>query len=762
MARKAVLGFLLLLLFPGLVLAQTYKINEIAIEGNHRVDQGAIRAVVSAQPGEVGQEAIDRDLHAIFRLGKFHDVSAEIEKRDGVSVLVYRVAEQPLVRQVEFTGNKELSDEKLRGLLTFKPPEIYNPQQVEATVAAIRKAYLEEGYYAATAAPEMAVKGENEGTLTFHVKEGEKVLVRNIRFNGNEVFTDKQLRKVMETKERWIFSWLTSRGTYNEQVLQNDLEIVADQYYNKGYVQVKVHQPQISLSEDKKSMDILIDIDEGKQFRVGDVGVQGDLLKGREEILALVKLHQGDIFDRQLLRESILAINDLYADRGYAYVNVSPLTRVNPEKLTVNLMLDIEQGTLVTIDRIRINGNTKTRDKVIRREMPIVEGDLYSASQLKESRRKINNLGFFDEVNVATSKGVDESHMDVKVDVKERPTGTFSVGAGYSSVDGVIGQASVSQTNFLGRALKLNLATSLGSRTTTYQLGLTDPWFLDHDLTLGFDLYKTDRDWIDFTKKSLGGDLKLGFPVTEKTRAFFLYRYEEKKILDVDESASLFIREQEGSSTLSSISSTLTRDTTDYRLDPTRGSVASATVEVAGLGGTEKFVQGNLDYRHFFPLKWGTVFSAHGHLGYIRGIGGEDIPIDERFFLGGLNTMRGFKSRELGPRIRVRKDVVDPATGAVTSSEDFEFIGGNKEAYFNLEYTFPLLKELNLKGLFFFDTGNAWGEGEEYFSDLRYSVGGGIRWFSPLGPLRLEWGYNLDPREGEPHSAFDFSIGSFF
>jgi outer membrane protein insertion porin family len=511
-------------------------------------------------------------------------------------------------------------------------------------------------------------------------------------------------------------------------------------------VQVKVRQPLITLAEDKKNMDVLIEIREGEQFRVGELNVQGDLLKSKEEILALPKLKSGAVFSRQQLRQDVFAINDLYADQGYAYVNVSPLTQLDVERRVVDLLFEIEQGIQVNIERVQVAGNTKTRDKVIRREMKLVEGDLYSASKMKESRRRINNLGFFEEVNVATSKGSDEAHMNVDVDVKERPTGTFSVGFGYSSVDGFIGQGSVTQENFLGRALKLNLAGSLGGKSTTYQLGLTDPYFLDKNLTLGFDLYKTEREYVDFSKKTFGGDVKLGFPLTENTRTFFLYKYEEKEIFDVDADASQLIKDQEGSSTLSSITATVTRNTTDYYLDPSRGSVSQLSAEFAGLGGTEKFAKYIADQRFFFPYKWGTVFSAHGQVGYIQQVGGEEIPIDERFFLGGINTLRGFKSRQVGPR--------DEVTG--------DFLGGDKEAYFNLEYTFPLLKDMGLKGVVFFDTGNAWGEDESFFSEMRYSVGGGIRWFSPMGPLRLEWGYNLKPKDFEDNSQFEFSIGKFF
>jgi len=409
-----------------------------------------------------------------------------------------------------------------------------------------------------------------------------------------------------------------------------------------------------------------------------------------------------------------------------------------------------------------VNGNTKSLDKVVRREMTLTEGSLYNASALASSRRNINNLGFFEELNLNTSKGQGDRTMDVDIDVKPKPTGTFSLGVGYSTVDSLLFQGSVSQNNFLGRGLKLNLAASIGGTSTTYQLGLQDPYFLDSKYTLGGDIYRTKREWNDYTEQKTGGDVKLGFPLAEDLSAFFVYRYEVQEITNVSIYATSALRDAEGRSTLSSIMGSVTRDTTDYRPDPSKGGLSVASLEIAGLGGDTQFARTLVDHRHFFPLKWGTVFSINGQVGYIAKIG-HDIPVNERFYLGGINSLRGFSSREVGPRVIQTNVVTDPVTGAVlSSSQDYVYIGGNKEAYFNFEYIFPIAKEAGVKGLLFFDTGNAWAEGEAFFSSMRYSVGTGIRWASPLGPLRLEWGYNLDPLDNERSSQIEFSIGRFF
>jgi len=400
---------------------------------------------------------------------------------------------------------------------------------------------------------------------------------------------------------------------------------------------------------------------------------------------------------------------------------------------------------------------------VIRREMKLAEGDLLSISKIKRSRQRINNLGYFEEVDVTQEKLDDPGLIDLGVKVKEGPTGNFTAGAGYSSVDGLIGQLSVQEKNFLGRGLTLNLSGAFGEKSTTYNIGVTDPYFLDTNLTLGGDVYKTEREYTEYSKKTLGGDVKLGFPTSEYSRAYFIYRYEEKEIFDVDDAASLTIKSQEGDSTLSSIYASWTYDKTDFRLDPSEGYVSTVSGEFAGIGGTENFAKYIADYRHFWPLFWGTVFSVHGQAGYVHEVGGEAIPIDERFYLGGIRTLRGFKSRSVGPRIAINSNTLDPVTGDVTvATTDYEQIGGVKQAFANLEYTFPLVEEAKLKGVLFYDIGNAWSEDEEMFSSRRHSAGGGIRWLSPMGPLRLEWGWNLDKREDEDNMRFEFTIGRFY
>jgi len=762
--RLFTLTLLLVVLSVLPVAANTVTFDRIVIEGNQRLDENPILAVLSVKPGTaVSRDAIDRDLKEIFKLGKFDDVAAELLTLEGESVLVFRVVERPLVRRVKFTGNEAINRSKLSPLVTVKTPDIYNPKVAAQSVRELEAAYIEKGYHAAKIKPVLDVNKKNEATLTFEIEEGPKVLIDRIRFEGNSVFSDRKLRKSIQTKERTFMSWLTDTGAYNEELLQTDLEIIKDMYFNEGYIEVKVKQPYVSLVEDDKYLDIFIQIIEGEKFSVGDVSLAGDLITDESELLELSKLQKGDTFSREKLRDSMLALNNYYTDRGYAYVNVAPMTSSVPGQNSINIKYRIEKGVEVAIGRINIRGNTKTIDKVVRREVVLSEGDIYSSRELDESRRRINNLGYFEEINLNTSKGDDDSVMNIDIDLREKPTGTFSIGLGYSSVDKLIAQGSVSQSNFLGRGYKLNLSGAYGGSSTVYQVGLVDPYFLDMNLTLGFDLYKTEREWTEYSEKKTGGDIKFGFPVARNMRAFFIYRYEEKTIYDIDPLSSSLIQDQAGDTTLSSIFASISRDTTDYSLDPSMGSKSELSVEYAGIGGDEKFSRVILDHRHFFPLIWDTVFMIHGQIGQMFEVDDQDIPLSERFYLGGIRTIRGFKSRKVGPRVRRVSTVVDPVSGEVLSAnQEYEYIGGEKEAYFNLEYIFPLAKDAGLKGLFFFDTGNAWLQDENFFESMRYSVGGGIRWLSPLGPLRLEWGRNLDPLQDEKDTELEFSIGRFF
>lgn len=744
MLKKVILTLLLLGLAV-LAAAQDLRVSDVQVEGVIRVDTSVVLAEISIEPGDlVTPEDIDRAMQNIFKLGYFDDISADMTEVQGAKILTFVVHELPLIRHIKFSGNDKLKKDKLRPLIKLRAPSIYNRSKIEASLQEIKNAYIEDGYYAAKIKPDLVVDDKNEATLTFKIEEGKKVLIRDISFIGNIAFDKDELLDKMETKERWFLSWITDRGVYNKDTILLDVERIKAAYHDKGYQYVKVKQPQVSLVDDDKYLDVVIEIDSGIQYRVGKVIVSGDLMYPQEKMLRLVKLKSGDIFSTAELRDTILLLTDVYADNGYAYTNVTPLTaRVKGQQL-IDLNLEVEQGPRVFVERIEITGNTKTRDKIIRREIPLLEGDLFRAQGVKETKRRVRNLGFFDEVTVTNKPGSDEAKTILGVAVTERPTGTFSVGMGYSSADGVMAQGSISQDNLFGYGLRLSLSGSFGSAGTNYSLGLSDPHFLDTDWTLGGEIYNNDSEYNDYDEKKVGGSVRAGHPIGRKSKLYVTYRLEKVDISNIDSGLTEAIQEEEGSSTLSSITTQIIRNSTDYYDDPSRGGVTHLSFEFAGLGGAEHFIKPLVEHRHFFSLPWGHVFSIHGETGYVTSTNSDDVSITQKFYLGGIRTIRGFNYREVGPR------------------EDGDYVGGSKMGYFNFEYIFPIYKKLGLKGVLFYDTGNAWTEDENYFSSMRHSAGFEIRWRSPMGPLRFAWGRNLSPKDYEDNSVFEFTIGKAF
>jgi len=748
MSKSLIVALFLVFVSVFSVMAEEFRVAQVQIEGNRRVATAAVRGVISINPGDVVSYAqVDENVRNIFSLGGFHNVTARVDEVQGSNILVFDLEELPLVRTMEFRDNKKLSDQKLRDSTTLRPPFIFDHNRVRSSVQEMKNAYIKDGFHAVEINTHLTTDNRGEATLTYLVDEGRKIRIKNINFIGNKVLKKRALLKSIETKERWFLSWLTGRGVYLEEVMEIDVERIKMAYYDIGYQDVIVQQPQVTLV-DGKHLNIDIEIDEGPQYRVGALSVSGDLLYPTDQLLDLVLLKEGEVFSRLQMRDSIVALTDLYADRGYAYVNVVPLTTKKADQLLFDIELEIEQGVQVTIERVDISGNVRTRDKVIRREIPVIEGELYSSSKMKEANRRVRNLGFFEEVQVTDKRGSAEDLSVVEVAVEERLTGTFSIGLGYSSVDKLMAQGSITQENFLGRGLSLNLSGSIGSTSNTYSLAVTDPYFLDTDWTLGGEVYRSKREYRDYDDERTGGAIRAGHPVSKNSRLFLTYRYEQKEITNLSAvaEANRFIADQAGRSTLSSITTQWVRNSTDFYEDPSRGGVTRISLEYAGLGGTEHFLRPIASHRHFFPLFWGTVFSIHGEVGYITSTRGDDeVSISERFYLGGIRTIRGFKTREVGPR-----------------SDDGIYIGGEKMGYFNIEYLFPIYRSLGLQGVLFYDTGNVWTDDEEYFSDMRHSAGAGIRWRSPLGPLRFEWGYNLDPRDDEKKSVFEFTIGRPF
>ena len=723
-------------------------IDEVVVRGNQRVDSEAIVQRVSTGAGApFSPEGVGEDIKSIYGMGYFEDVKAALVDSAAGKKLTFIVRERPYIKSVDFVGYDKVSKEKIEGAVTVKKYTILNRVLLQEDAEALRALYESEGHFLAEVTYEVTID-ESAAGVTFSIKEGPPVRVKRITIIGNDHLSDRAVKKVMGTKERGLFSILTGSGKFNEPLFHFDLESVSDLYFHNGYIQVEIVDHRVLLSEDKRWFYITIALSEGDQYTLGTIDVTGEMVTKKAELMKEITLTSGEVFSRRELRANMERIREVYGDKGYAKVAINPITPLDRDDKRVDITFDIRKGPLVYFEEIDIDGNTKTRDKVIRRELEVEEEQLYSLSGLKRSQNNLRRLGYFEDVAIRESPGSVEDRLSLNVRVKERPTGQISAGFGYSSVDKLFGTASVSQNNLAGTGIKLNISATLGTSTEQYNIGFTEPWLLDMPITAGFDLFKISREFTDFTEKSTGFDVRFGFPLYFKdTRGSLLYKNEEIEINDVADTASLLIKEQQGKSDIRSISGLAKKDSRNDAFFPTAGSVLSLSVEYAGgpLGGDNNFVKYIAKGTKYFPLPRKSALALRGEVGAVHGFDDTPTPISERFFLGGINSIRGFDTRSIGPK--------DPVTG--------EVVGGDKEMVFNVELLFPLIAEQRINGIIFFDIGNAYNTRIE-FGDMRRSAGAGIRWHSPLGPLRLEWGFNLDRREGEKQGRFEFTMGSAF
>lgn len=754
--KKHIIPFLFATLFISAFSCQNYsyatteKIIGIKVKGNNQIPSSTILSYIKTNAGDdFDPEKLREDLDSLYKSGLFVDVKIDrSSSADGV-VITFIVSEKPVIKNITIIGNKETSDEILLEKLTVEKNQLLSTEELTNSVTAIKDYYSEKGYNVAEVDYEIKEIDERSAEVIFNINENEKVKVKKINFIGNATFSEKLLTEVIESDEGGLFSSLDDTGTFNEDVYETDIERIKMFYKERGYIKVDVKPAKVSLSPDKKDLFLTILINEGKVYRFGKIDISGeDLLFPKEELRAVVKAEEGDIYNESTLFANIIELKDKYTNIGYAYANVYPRPAEDVATQKINITVKIDKKELVYINEINVTGNESTRDKVIRRELKIAEGELYNKNNIVESRKNLFYLGYFEEANVLT-KRVAADKMNLEINVKEKSTGSLNIGAGYSSHDKMMGFASISKGNWRGLGQTIKLETQLSSKRQTFDASFYEPWMFDIPLSFAIKLYNTRKEYTDYTKKSTGGLIRFGYPLFEKVRGFVRYKYEEVEVTDLVAGVSQIIADQEGFTLTSSMGLTLQRDTRDNRLDPSTGAVITVDTEYAGgaFGGDNYYTKYKINTSKYFNIWSDHVFMAHLRLGYAHGNEGRNLPVYERYYLGGINSLRGFDYNSVGPK--------DPATGDV--------IGGNKEILFNIEYLFYLKKEANLKFVMFYDMGNAFDDNNDIeLSKLRHAAGYGIRWISPVGPLRLEWGYNIDPEPGEAKSQWEFTIGSFF
>jgi outer membrane protein insertion porin family len=736
----------LMLFLCGTVFSAT--IDLVKISGNKRVPDSKILQYTVKQGSEFDLEEIDKSIRNLYQTGLFLNVSADLEIEDSMVVLVYNVSEKPFIHKIYFEGNDEISEESLREKLTINEGEVFDKGKIESTIKELRAKYQDENFFNVKITYDIEERENNSVDLIFSIDEGKEAKVYRIEILGNEFYSDKKIKKTMETDEKGFFSWLTGSGKLVSDEIALDIERIRALYLNSGFMRVQVSEPEIVYNEDKTRITLKIRIVEGERYKVDSVNIKGNVHIDEETLLNRVTLKKGEYFSSEKFQKDIETLTESFTAIGYAFANIEPETSVDDEKHIVNITYHVDENMLYRIERIEISGNEKTRDRVIRRELEIAEGDVYSSVKIKRSKQNVQYLNYFEEVTL-TEEPLPDNKMNLRLNVKEKPTGTFSIGAGYSTLDGFVGTLQIQKDNLFGLGYSLNLKGEFSSKRTDYTLSFTNKWLFDRPITFGFDLYNLERSYYDYTKKSQGGALRLGHPIVgRKLYMYYRFAYEMEDIYDIDDDASDYVKEQEGKTTVISFTPSIVYNTTNHPLTPSKGNKSKYYIKYAGgvLGGDNNYAKTGFESSQFFPLFWKFVGMVHGEIGYLKSLDDKPLPIDERFRLGGMYSVRGFKYGDISPK-----------------DENGYDYGGDKYVLFNVEVTFPISESANLMGVVFYDTGQVYDNGEAYFSyDLRKSAGFGFRWYSPIGPLRLEYGKKLDKKEGESSDRWDFSIGGMF
>lgn len=733
-------------------------VSSIRVEGNQRIEPETVRSYMLIAPGDpYSPEIVDQSLKRLFATQLFADVTIRL---DG-SVLIVSLVENPIINRIAFEGNDKQDDDELREELQLRPRVVYTRAKVQADVQRLIEVYRRSGRFAATVEPKIIELPQNRVNLVFEISEGDKTKVRRIHFIGNKDLSDGDLRSEIATRESRWWRFLTSNDTYDPDRLLFDREVLRQFYLSKGYADFRVISAVAELSRDRKDFFITITLEEGEVYRVGEVGVESQIRDiDPKDVEHLVRIKSGKRYNASQIEDTIDALTEVAGVEGYAFVNIRPRIRREREKRIINITFLILDAPRVYVERVDIVGNVRTLDRVIRRELRVVEGDAFNTALLRRSRVRVRGLGYFEEVEVDQVEGSSPDRTLVTATVQERSTGELSIGAGVSSVDSVIGEISIRERNLLGKGQDLRISVSVSGRRQQIDLGFTEPYFLNRNLAAGFDLFHRRANFREssFEQSSTGGSLRAAFPITEYLSMGVRYTVRTDNV-KADLFDSIFI--QEGSFLTSSVGYTLNFDIRDDRLKPTRGFQVVLSQDVAGLGGNVNYLRSRLNYDWYTPLpllrEW--VLNLSMEAGHIIGLG-EDVRINERFFLGG-SRLRGFKQAGVGPRL---DQVNDSALGGNT------FMAGSVEVFIPL----GAVEEFGISASAFFDFGTLYGiDGELLDSagvplpingtgSLRMSAGIGFSWKSPFGPIRFDFARAIKKEDFDETEFFQFNVGTRF
>jgi outer membrane protein insertion porin family len=733
------------------------KVTSVTIRGNSRIETSAIQGRLTLKAGDpYSPDAVRKQMRLLYETGFFEDVQSVIDAvPDGMAVS-FIVKEKPFITEILFDGNEELSEDKLKEKITIRGQTFLDPQLVKESAEKIKGAYQEDGYYNCQVIPIVQTLDEDRKRLTFYIREGERARIKTVNFEGMKSVTKKELLSVMATREwvPWyhlitkftIPSVFSDAGLLKREEVPNDLERIREVYMNKGYLNMQVGLPTIELTEDRKWFLVTFAIVEGEPFTVSQVGFRGNTVFEEPELREGMKIYEGEIFQRAKIRDEVTRLTDKYGAKGYAFTDVNPNVTPNQDDKTASIIFNIKEGELTRIRQIRISGNDKTRDNVIRRELRVNESDVIDTVSLKRSFQRLNNLNFFETVEILP-KQVESDKVDLDVKVKEKSTGMFSIGGGFSTLDKLVLVADITEGNLGGYGYLGRIRGQLGQRRSLGLISFRNPYVNDSLTSMQLDIYSTFTNYLTYFEEKQGASLTFGRWFSEYIFGSITPLAEQLNYKDATVDAPEFITQQLGRQTTTGFRTLLSRDTRDYYLDPRTGLRTAVGFDLGTpyLGGSNDFYKYYFDVIKYTPLFFDTRFAVRGRYGVVEGRRGQPIPLTERFFVGGINTMRGFVFGRAGP---------------VTPSGSL--LGAAKELIFNFDFIFPISAEAKLNGVIFFDYGKGFDENEPVNFDLRSSAGLEVRWISPFGPLRAAYGINLDPNPNERKGVFEFTVGSLF
>lgn len=742
---------LIVLLAAFEVRAASVYVRDIKVEGLERVEVETVLSYVDIKKNTIIDDAkMDASLKQLYATGLFNDVSLNM-KNDGL--LIIKVAENPIINKVLFDGNDKVDDEMLKGELQLAPRSTYSRAKVQEDVQRILEIYKRTGRYAVVVEPQIIERDQNRVDLIFKIDEGPLASINKVNFVGNKHYSDDDLQSEIMSKESRWYRIFSSAENYDAEKTNYDKELLRRFYFKRGYADFRVVSAVAELSPDKKSFVLTFVLDEGKRYKIRSLDITSDIADVDTAALKpAVQLETGDWYNADKVEKSVTALTDELGKKGFAFVDVEPEMTKDTAAGEIDLTFHVKEGERIFVDRINITGNTRTYDKVIRREFRIDEGDAFNVSKIKDSRRNVENLDYFSKVNIETMPK-DDNKADINVDVEEKSTGYFNVGVGYSTVNGALVRTGVTENNFRGLGQRLGLDIGVSQRSQEYDVSFTEPYFLNRRLRAGFDLFRTEQDYQDegsYDSESTGGRLRLGWNYTDDLSQQFRYTLRQDKISNVDSEASYYIKEEAGKYNDSSVGQTIVYDKRDSAFNPKEGYFISFGNDVSGLGGDEKYLKFDAKLYQYYTLADYYTFKLFANAGYITGYGGKDVRLSNRYYLGG-STLRGFDVAGIGARDKYTDDA----------------LGGNWMLYTGGEVMFPIgLDELGIKGRTFVDMGmlgkpdNINTSVVEYSSSPRVAAGFGFQWLSPMGQIDIDFAFPIVKEDYDETQVFRLNFGT--